>query len=152
VTALTSGPQNDNFPAWSPLGDRIAFTSDRDGDYEIYSVRPDGGDLKRLTRSPGNDAHNTWSSDGQWIAFASTRTGFRDESLLHPYNAQPEGEIFVMRADGSDVRKLTENQYEDGTPAWRPAGKRIQNPGIQNDDCCYCAAFNTTGLPWGVWR
>ena len=79
MTPLTAGPQNDNFPAWSPKGDRILFTSDRDGDWELYTIRPDGSDLKRLTHSPGNDAHATWSLDGEWIAFASARGGFKDE-------------------------------------------------------------------------
>jgi Tol biopolymer transport system component len=120
IVELTNGPQSDNFPAWSPVGDRIAFSSDRDGDYEIYTIRPDGTDLKRLTHTPGNDAHMAWSRDGQWIAFTSTRAGFMDEALLHPYNAQPNGDIYVMRADGSDVRRLTEDQFEDGTPGWAP--------------------------------
>ena len=114
VTRLTTGP--DTFPAWSPHGDRIAFTSNRDGDYEIYTVRTGGGGLTRLTRSPGNDAHPAWSPDAEWIAFASNRTGFKDET-----GGMSDGEIFVMRADGSDVRQLTENAFEDGTPAWRPA-------------------------------
>jgi len=130
VTELTSGPQNDNFPAWSPTGDRIALTTDRDGNFEIYTVRPDGTDLKRLTHAPGNDAHMAWSHDGKWIAFASARGGFTDEAMLHPYNAQPNGEIFVMRSDGSDVRRLTENQFEDATPAWRPL--KAGNPKSQN--------------------
>lgn len=86
------------------------------------TMRPDGGDLKRLTRSPGNDAHCAWSSDGKWIAFASARGGFRDEALLHPHNTQPDGEIYVMRADGSDARRLTENQFEEATLAWKPLG------------------------------
>jgi TolB protein len=45
----------------------------------------------------------------------------RSQILLHPYNPQPEGEIFGMRADGSDVRQLTDNQFEDATPAWMPS-------------------------------
>jgi Tol biopolymer transport system component len=119
LAVLTSGAGRENFPSWSK-GDRIAFTSDRDGDYEIYSIRPDGTDLRRLTRSPGNDAHNAWSSDGEWIAFTSARGGFKDEAVLHPYNPQPYGDLYVMRADGSDVRSLTDDQFEDGTPAWLP--------------------------------
>ncbi len=74
-----------------------------------------GGGLTRLTTSPGNDAHPAWSPDAQWIVFASNRTGFKDET-----GGMSDGEIFVMRADGSDVRQLTENAFEDGTPAWRP--------------------------------
>jgi Tol biopolymer transport system component len=114
VTQVTTGP--DTFPAWSPAGDQIAFTSNREGDYEIYTVHPNGKGLTRLTHSPGNDAHPAWSPDGEWIVFASNRTGFKDET-----GGMSDGEIFVMRADGSDLRQLTENTFEDGTPAWRPA-------------------------------
>jgi Tol biopolymer transport system component len=121
VTELTSGAQDDNFPARSPKGDRIAFVTDRDGDYEIYTIRPDGTGLRRLTHSPGIDAHLAWSRDGKWIAFASARTGYVDEALLHPGNPQQNGEIFVMRADGSKPRGLTANPFEDATPTWRPA-------------------------------
>ncbi len=118
---IAEGPAHFNSPTWSPAADRIAFTADLDGDYDIYSVRADGSDLTRLTRSPGNDAHLTWSSDGRWIAFTTARQGFKDEAVLHPGNPQPYGEIAVMRADGSDVRVLTDNPFEDGTPAWKPS-------------------------------
>lgn len=120
VKTLTTGSGHDNFPSWSPTGDGIAFTSDRDGDYEIYTIRPDGTHLQRLTHTPGNDAHNAWSPDGQWIAFTSARGGFKDEAPLHPYNPQPYGDLYVMRADGSDMRMLTDDQFEDGTPSWVP--------------------------------
>jgi Tol biopolymer transport system component len=117
---LTDGSAKDNFPAWSPRGDRIAFTSFREGDYDLYSIKPDGTDLTRLTHAQGNDAHCSWSPDGKWIAFASARGGFKDEAPLHPYNPQPYGEIYVMRADGSDVRMLTDDQFEESTPTWVP--------------------------------
>ncbi|OGG46107.1 MAG: hypothetical protein A3F84_26820 [Candidatus Handelsmanbacteria bacterium RIFCSPLOWO2_12_FULL_64_10] len=130
ITPLTSGSHNDNFPVWSPLGDLIAFTSDRDGDYEIYTIRPDGADLKRLTRQPGNDAHCAWSPDGKWIAFSSARGGFKDEAPLSlpQWNPQPYGEVCVIRADGSDVRALTDDQYEDGAPTFVPTpGLRLKD-------------------------
>lgn len=118
VRHLPGTGASDNFPAWSPGGDRISFTSKRDGDYEIYSIRPDGSQLRRLTSSPGNDAHNSWSPDGLWIAFTSARGGFKDESVLHPFNPQPQGDLYVMRADGSELRRLTGNQFEEGTPSF----------------------------------
>ena len=117
VTRLADG--YDNFPLWSPRGDLIMFSRQVEGDYEIYTIKPDGTGARRLTHSRGNDAHMAWSPDGEHIVFASTRMGFKDEV---PYTdaPQPYGEIFVMRADGSDVQQLTDNQWEEGTPAWQP--------------------------------
>jgi TolB protein len=117
VTVLSR--EYDNFPLWSPRGDVILFSRQADGDYEIYTVKPDGSDVKRLTRARGNDAHMAWSPEGTHIAFASSRMGFKDE-MSYTDSPQPYGEIFVMRADGTDVQQLTDNQWEEGTPAWRP--------------------------------
>jgi TolB protein len=122
--SLLSGAAHYNFPSWSPVSNRIAFTADIDGDYEIWTIHADGSGLKRLTNAPGNDAHNSWSPDGKWIAFASARSGFKDEALLHPANPQPYGEIYVMRADGTDVHALTDDPFEKGTPAWRSLGRQ----------------------------
>ncbi len=121
VKVLTEGNQTDNFPEWSPQGDWICFTSNReDLDYEIYVIRPDGTGLKRLTHLPGNDAHSSWSPDGKWIAFSSGRAGFKDEMALHPHNPQSYGEIVVMRPDGSELTSLTDNPWEEATPRWAP--------------------------------
>jgi TolB protein len=122
VTTLTEpGPQHDNFPQWSPKGDWIAFTSDRDGteDFRLYLIRPDGTGLRKLTDSPG-DAHSIWSPDGAWVVFSSARMGFKDERTLAEAIPQPYGELFMIRPDGSGLRQLTDNQWEDATPAWRP--------------------------------
>ena len=72
---------------------------------------------------PGNEAHSVWSPDGKWIAFSSARGGFKDEAVLHPATPQSYGDIYVMRPDGSDVRMLTDNQYEEATLAWAPMQK-----------------------------
>jgi Tol biopolymer transport system component len=117
VSVLTKG--YDNFPLWSPRGDLIMFSRLAAGDYDIYTIKPDGTGLKRLTNSHGNDAHQAWSPDGEQIVFASSRLGFKDEGV-YTDAPQPYGELFVMRFDGSDVRQLTDNQWEDGTPAWQP--------------------------------
>ena len=117
-TRLTSG--NDNFPSWSPSGDRIAFTRETGGtaSYDIFTVRPDGTDLQQLTHAPGNDAHCAWSPDGKYIVFSSARLGFRDEAPLYDGSPQPYSELFVMNADGSNQRPITSDKWEEGTPAW----------------------------------
>ena len=119
VRTLTTG--YDNFPAWSPAGDLIVFSRLAGGDFDIFSIRPDGTDLRRLTTTPGGDSHPAWSPDGQHILFSSSRHGFKDEAPMHDI-PQPYGELFIMRADGSDQRALTDNRWEEGTPAWVPAG------------------------------
>jgi len=122
VTRLTSG--YDNFPLWSPRGDLIMFSRQAQGDYQIYTVKPDGTGVKRLTFTHGTDAHQSWSADGEHIVFASSRMGFKDE-LTYTDAPQPYGELFVMRYDGSNVEQLTDNQWEEGTPAWQPAPKQL---------------------------
>ena len=121
VTTLTQ--DYDNFPLWSPRGDLIMFSRLVDEAYEIYTIKPDGTSLKRLTFTHGNDAHMAWSPDGEYIAFASSRMGFKDE-VVYTDAPQPYGELFVMRYDGTHIEQLTDNQWEDGTPAWQPSGVR----------------------------
>ena len=121
VVTLTT--EYDNFPAWSPKGDLIEFTSFRDGDFEIYTIKPDGSGVRRLTHTGGNDAHGIWSPDGEWIVFSSSRLGWKDEALVSDNGPQPYGELFAMHADGSGVRQLTDNQWEDALPAFQPKSK-----------------------------
>ena len=91
---------------------RIVFSSDRDGDFEIYSMLPDGSDLKRLSNNTNYDDMAAWSPDGKRIAFVSDRHG--------------SPEIYVMNADGSRVRRLTaDNGPDNALPAWSPDGSRI---------------------------
>lgn len=125
VTTVTSG--YDNFPLWSPRGDLIMFSRVVDGDYEIFTMHPDGTSVTRVTSLRGNDAHMAWSPDGDDIAFASSHKGFKDEA---PYGDAPQayGELFVMRSDGTHLQQLTDNQWEDGTPAWQPTPARTSAP------------------------
>jgi Tol biopolymer transport system component len=120
VQALTDGEHDDNFPAWSPDGELIGFTSNRDGPFNLYTIRPDGTGLRRLTETKGRDAHCSWSPDGKWIFFSSDRGGHKDEVLLSGVAGQSAGDIYAMRPDGSDVRRLTNDQWEEATPAAVP--------------------------------
>jgi Tol biopolymer transport system component len=120
ITPLLADFGRVNFPSWSPIGDLVQFTSDRDGDFELYTIDVKTMQIRRLTHSPGNDAHGSWSADGRWIAFSSVRQGFKDEAALHPGNPQAAGDLYAVRADGSDIRVLTDNPFEEATTAWVP--------------------------------
>ena len=110
---------DDAAPAWSPDGEKIAFSSLRDGDTNIYVMDIDGGNQTRLTDDPANDKRPAWSPDGEEIAFVSSRqTGF--ESGLD--------RIWIMDSDGMNQHALTINpgqSVEDTTPSWSPGGTQI---------------------------
>ena len=99
---------------------RIAFASDRDGNYEIYVMTADGGDLRRLTNNRATDHSPSWSPDGKRIVFMSDRDGHIDAN-----HGSPTFEIYVMAADGSNPRNLTNNPHYDMSPSWSPDGKQI---------------------------
>ena len=95
----------------TPNGGLLTFSSTRDGNAEIYVIRPDGTGERRLTSHAALDAEPTWSPDGTKIAFTSSRTG--------------NGDIYVMNADGSGLTRLTTDNAVDTSPAWSPDGTRI---------------------------
>ena len=112
VRRLTRNLVDDLNPAWSPAG-VIAFRTNRDDNWELYSIRPDGSGLRRLTSTPAVDLNPSWSPDGRLLAFASDR------------DATGNFEIYVMNPDGSGVRRLTNDPANDLEPAWAPSGRRI---------------------------
>jgi Tol biopolymer transport system component len=114
---LTQGTDEDDAPAWSPDGSRIAYVSTRDGNEEIYVMRADGAEQTRLTRHAAADIHPNWSADGSFILWNSSRNSL---DTSHPGTF----EIFMMRPDGSDVRRLTRGGVATYA-SWSPDGTRI---------------------------
>jgi Tol biopolymer transport system component/subtilase family serine protease len=90
---------------------KIAFTSDRDGDEEIYVMNTDGTGQTQLTFNTALDRHPAWSPDGSKIVFRSDRDG--------------DNEIYVMNADGTGQTQLTFNTAVDWFPDWSPDGSKI---------------------------
>ena len=96
-------------PAWSPDGQKIAFSSGRDLNDEIYVMNADGSAQTRLTDDWKADAAPTWSADGRKIAFTSNR----DLNM----------EIYVIEADGSHVACVTNDSADDEFADWAWAEK-----------------------------
>lgn len=95
-------------PAWSPDGKSIAFVSDREGLSDIWTIDASGGELVRLTQDPAKEEESlAWSPDGTEIAFIRN------------------GDVFVMRVDGSATRRLTSEPGEERHPTWAPDGSKI---------------------------
>jgi Tol biopolymer transport system component len=104
----------DNFPFISPTGDRIVFTRRMPYfDFEVFTMKVDGSDVKQLTTTSGADAHATWSADGREIFFGSSRTGFKDEAAMYDVSPQPYAQVFLMDRNGGNVRQLTDSKWED---------------------------------------
>ena len=110
-TNLTNNSAHDGDPMWSPDGTKIAFSSDRDGNRDIYVMNSDGSNQTNLTGNSANDDAPAWSPDGTKIAFSNDCSG--------------HGEIYVMNADGSNQMELTSSAHAANYPAWSPDGSKI---------------------------
>jgi Tol biopolymer transport system component len=104
-------------------GSRIVFFRTKGSCGTIYSMRADGSDIRVLDRGPG-DENPSWSPNGEWIAFDSRRAGSWD--------------IYVIGADGKNLRRLTHLEGPAWEPVWSPDGRRIAFvlgiPGTHRDE------------------
>ena len=123
-TVLTTEP--DNLPGWSPDGSKIVFTRKEVNPtdpnkfhYDVYTIHPDGTGLTRLTTPGANQGHAVWTYDGR-IAYSSGVYGFRDELALYDNSFQPDGQNWVMNADGSDQHPITDTLWEEAMPLYIP--------------------------------
>ena len=105
IVNLTNSTTSDQrFPRVSPNGQKIVFTTNRDGNYEIYLMNTDGSGQTRLTSSSGDDMAPSWQLDGKRIAFDSNRDG--------------NWNVYTMNTDGSGQTQLTTNTNDDRWNIW----------------------------------
>lgn len=160
---LLTSPGYDAEATVSPRGDRIVFTSTRDGDPEIYTMNLEGGDLRRLTRTKGYDGGPFFSLDGTKIVYRANHPEGEDElrryeeiiakGLVRPTRL----ELFVMDADGGNQRQITHNGKANFAPFFHPDGERIifasnmGDPHGRNFDL-YLVNVDGTGLERITWN
>jgi Tol biopolymer transport system component len=111
-------------------GKERRYAWDYDPEMDIYAVAESSGTLTRLTTARGYDAEAGYSPDGQWIVFSSMRDAY-NRTLTAAEQKQLEtdpsyfGEIYIMKADGTDQRRLTTAAGYDGGPFFTTKGDRI---------------------------
>ena len=109
---------------WSPDGKYLAFTGQRDGEFDVYVVPSTGGPERRLTSAPGLDDGPEYTPDGRWVYFNSARTG--------------RMQVWRMRPDGSAQEQLTFDDFNNWFPHVSPDGRSIvfvtYGPEIQATD------------------
>jgi len=162
VQRLTNHEGDDMLPAWSPDGSQITFSSDRDGDWEIYVMNTDGTDVRQLTDNTIIDSKPSWSPDGTKIFFDSGEGYNRDIYIMDIHGANqelvieaeggwpdwsPDGtqvaffgreagnpEIYIANIDGTNRTRMTFNNIDDWEPSWSPDGEwLVYNAGMMNN-------------------
>jgi len=108
---LTGSAGRNDWPGISPDGKQVAFSSSRDGNYEIYVMQRDGSNEKRLTTAEGLDMRPRWSPDGKRLLFTSNRDG--------------NYEIYQVGVDGSGLQRLTDHAERDDYASWHPDSGQI---------------------------
>jgi hypothetical protein len=126
---LTAQPARATFPGGA-FG-KVAFESNRDGNFEIYTMTQSGNSQTRLTNNSAADEHPKWSPDGKKIAFDSTRDG--------------NLEIYTMNADGSGQTRITNNPAFDEYPAWSADGTKLVFDSGRDDPHAEIYTMNADG-------
>jgi len=128
---LTATPGYDAEATISPRGDRIVFTSLRNGDIDLYTMNLDGSDVRQVTHEVGYDGGAFFSPDGSKIVWRASRPkpgpeldeyrALLAQGLIKPHSL----DIYVANADGSDVHRVTDNGAANFAPFFHPSGKQL---------------------------
>lgn len=128
---LTNLPGYDAEATVSPKGDKIVFTSTRNGDLDLYTMDINGKNVKQVTNELGYDGGAFFSPDGKKLVFRASR--FKTDEARKEYQdylkqglvAPTEMEIFTCNVDGSDLKQITNLGKANWAPFYHPNGKKI---------------------------
>jgi tricorn protease len=110
---VTTGPGYDRSPRVSPDASRVAFTSNRTGNGDLYVLDLNSGELRRLTHFDGGNSLGGWSPDGEWLLFTSRRDGL-------------SGGVFKVHLDGgTPIEVFSDPRESQNQCVFSPDGKRI---------------------------
>ncbi len=130
---ITQGKKNDNAPAWSPDGRRLAFGSERTEKRQVFLLDMTGGDAQQLTTTEEGVTRFAWSPDGGSIAFVTqdAKTKGMKERERQDGDLEMVGEdhrmshLWVIDVESKKARQLTKGAYTVGGFDWSPDGKRV---------------------------
>lgn len=131
MNAIAASDAYDAEATVSPRGDRMVFTSTRDGDLDLYTCNLDGSEVHRITDALGYDGGAFFSPDGEWLVWRASRPSTPEDienykGLLAEGLVEPTAmELFVAKADGSEMRQVTDLGGANWAPFFHPDGKRI---------------------------
>jgi Tol biopolymer transport system component len=145
AVAATSGGVAAGRSAVASADARIAFVRfmPRVGHPRVYTVDPDGSNVRRLRLPVAAAEAPAWSPDGRWLAFIGGRNRPNEQHV------QVEDELYVARADGSRAKRLTADRAHESAPAWSPDGKRfvfVRSSGSGNRSSLWLIGANGRGL------
>lgn len=128
---LTDNDVYDAEATLSPLGDKIVFTSTRNGDLDLYTMNLDGSEVQQVTDELGYDGGAFFSPDGQKLVFRASRFETEEEKetylelLAQGMVAPSNMEVFICNVDGSDMQQITELGQANWAPFFHPSGEKI---------------------------
>jgi serine/threonine protein kinase/Tol biopolymer transport system component len=167
---LSEAATGDSDPAWSPKGDRLAFSSTRSGDRNIWTAKVDGSDARQITTGEAIDDRPQWSPDGSRIAFVSSRGGERGvwtvdadggtprrvvaAKVLNALTWSPDGREILFSTPDGDAPALFRVGIDGGTPTRIPTPTAASSPAWSpvNDVIAYVATVRAAGsAPGRTW-
>lgn len=130
VRSLKFGVDGILTPSWSPSGDEIAFTGIKHGFSDIYAINVETQALRKITDDKFSDLDASWSPDGQHLVFVSDRGEYTDKSQ-YDQNFRIQDidfrnlDVYTIRADGSETKRITNTTGYERTPVYHPDGGKL---------------------------